>query len=671
MPLDSMPLAAGYLKSYAYSQEGLRAGCDIEVISFGGGKRPLEMLKTVCFASPPDLLAFSVLGWNYKRFNNVVETFKQYCPDAWVVYGGNHVSWQAARVFAEAPGVDVVVNGEGEVTFAELLAAWLGGASRHELQNVNGISFKGPDGELVTTADRERLRELDRIPSPVLSGAIPLLDAAGRFRYDVALMETNRGCPYKCAFCYWGGAIGQKVRRFSRERLRAELELYARLGVHNVALCDANFGAFREDRDFVEDLIQLRRDYGAPGNFEVCWAKNKSKVFFEIVRTMHDAGLHSNFTLALQSLNGDALERMHRQNMKLNAWEELAAWLRREGLDCYAELMWGCPGETYESFIEGYDRLAKHVYRIATYPTLVLPNTEYANERERFGFRTVRGDHDDYEYVLAHDTMSVEDNRRMHHFLFWARVFAEYMVFRRLWFMLRELENIPQSAVLLSLDAWLDRQTDTVGTALRSLRAEVVESLDLSRVSRAIRYVAATPELDEYLKRWWKDEFSARLSGPTRDFLTEVFLYDVMTRALLDSSARALPVGSTFRSEVIGGTEYLVLTAAPFRYAVVDLVSRIRAGERPPLEPSTYQVDLYYRSGFVNFVDNHEFYPQYEGKLRQELVGADPEQPVFEVTGDDVRLELEKTQREYGYGEGARAAAQKSGAREALIQLAR
>ena len=102
---------------------------------------------------------------------------------------------------------------------------------------------------------RERVNDLNVIASPFLSAAIELTDGQGRFRYDVALMETNRGCPYKCSFCYWGGAVGQRVRAFARERLRAELEIFARHKVHTVVLCDANFGMLRGDADFVDGTV--------------------------------------------------------------------------------------------------------------------------------------------------------------------------------------------------------------------------------------------------------------------------------------------------------------------------------------------------------------------------------------------------------------------------------
>ena len=46
---------------------------------------------------------------------------------------------------------------------------------------------------------------------------------------------------------------------------------------------------------------------------------------------------------------------MNRRNMRLNDWHDLVDWLTTEGLECYAELIWGTPGESVESFLSGYD----------------------------------------------------------------------------------------------------------------------------------------------------------------------------------------------------------------------------------------------------------------------------------------------------------------------------
>lgn len=617
--LESMPLAAGYLKAYACADPRIDAGCDIRIFSLSGADTTLKVVEKLFFREIPDAVCFSVLGWNYANFKKVAETFKQYNPSGWVIFGGNHVARQGRRVFAESPHVDVVVDGEGEATFRELLAALLAGVSRHELHGIEGLSFRAADGAVATTAERPRLADLDEIPSPVLSGAIPLLNEQGEFRYDVAIMETNRGCPHKCAFCYWGGAIGQKVRSFSRERLRAELELYGRLGVNDLILCDANFGLLRQDRDFVEDLIEVRDEYGYPRHLESSWAKNKSRTFFEIVGRMKDAGLHSNFTLALQTLTPSALKLMRRDNMKVNEWEDIAHWLRRQGMQCYAELIWGCPGETYESFIEGYDKLARSVYRIATYPHLLMPNTEFFASRDEFGFRTIRGDNDDFEYVLSHASMSVEDNRRMLRFLFWARILAEYMLFRSLWSAARALEGLPQSRILLSLDAWLDAQDDAVARGLQACRAEVVDNFDLSRVTSGIRYVAAEPGVDPLLQRWWTEAFAPGLSDQHRELLSCVFAYDLATRPISELGRRGRGNGHASDREEVNGVPYFVRRDQSFRYDVPALVRAIHAEGRLDLAPRTHTTDLYYKVGFDDFVDNHEFYPQFVGKTLAQI----------------------------------------------------
>ncbi len=375
LPKESMPLACGYLKAAALEDETIRREMDIRIFNFGGGDSVMTMAEAPFAEGFPEVFGFSVFGWSYHPFGSIAETFKQARPEGWVVFGGTHVAHQGERTLRQYPVVDVVVNSEGEFIFKKLLRAYLDGRSPTDLHDIPGITFRAEDGSYVTTEAEGRIQDLDSLPSPFLTDSIPLLDADGEFRYDVALMETNRGCPYNCAFCYWGGATGQKVRTFSRDRLREELEIFGYHKVHSVVLCDANFGMLPKDLEFMEDVIHTREKYGFPRSVEGSWAKNKSKTFYSIVRRMKEQGMRSSFTLALQTLDDEALTQMQRRNMRLNDWEELVHWLRGEGLDCYAELIWGAPGETPQSFYEGYDRLAKHMTRIAAYPLLLLPNT--------------------------------------------------------------------------------------------------------------------------------------------------------------------------------------------------------------------------------------------------------------------------------------------------------
>jgi radical SAM C-methyltransferase len=462
------------------------------------------------------------------------------------------------------------------------------------------------------------LENLDVIPSPFLTGAIPLLDDNGAFRYDVALMETNRGCPYKCSFCYWGGAVGQRVRAFSRHRLREELEFMAQHKVHTIVLCDSNFGMLPIDAEFVDDLLTVREQYGYPRALETSWAKNKSKVFYKIVQDMKDAGLRSSFTLSLQTLSDDALRRMNRKNMKVNDWHDLVEWLQGEGLECYAELIWGAPGETVDSFLAGYDRLAQHVSRIAVYPLLLLPNTEYLENRDRYGFVTVKGDTDDFDYVLAHDTMTFEENRVMRRFIFWARVIAENLVLRYIWAPIRVVGGLTQSSVLRNLADWIDKQTDTESAPLR--KAAERASAGFDAVGPALVYLDYDPNAGALLTRWWQESIHSLLPEQTQACLQAVFTYDMLTRPV--SAELGTEAAADFELVEIDGEPYFRTAPMELPHDVPTLIEKLKAGEPYDLAPTPIETRIYYKVGFAAFggTTNHEERAYFGGRMELEVV---------------------------------------------------
>jgi radical SAM superfamily enzyme YgiQ (UPF0313 family) len=628
MPKESMPLAAGYLKAAALDHHAIRDEMEISIFNFGGGDSVTTVAETLFSHGSPDVLAFSVLGWNYAPFGNLAETFKQTTPNGWVIFGGTHVANQAERTFRQFPAVDVVVNTEGEFVFRDLLLGYLGGRSVHDLHDVPGISFRTDDHQLVTTPSPDRIQDLDAVPSPFLTGAIPLTDRNGEFRYDVALIETNRGCPYKCAFCFWGGATGQKVRAFSRDRLRAELEIFAYHKVHTIVLCDANFGMLSQDLEFMEDVIRTRERFGYPRAVEGSWAKNKSRVFYEIVRRMKREGMKSSFTLALQTLNDSALEQMQRRNMKLNEWEDLVHWLHREGLDCYAEMIWGAPGETYESFLEGYDRLARYMTRIAVYPLLLLPNTEYSASRERFGFNTVRGDQDDFEYVLSHNTMTIEENLDMKRFMLWARSIAEHLVMRHIWAPLRELAGMTQSTVIRGLMQWFESSRHPAAIRL----AAVASNCQPSTVPAFLRELYGEPALDELLEAWWRETMAPSLPPAHADFLWEVFRYDCLTRPIFDNPGVGEAYRSQFQVVEIAGEPYYWRPAVQLAYDVPGILRHFEREGEWDIEQRPTEVGVFSKAGFYKYYANHEEGVYFVGKTAEDLQEAETQwQPLAPI----------------------------------------
>jgi radical SAM superfamily enzyme YgiQ (UPF0313 family) len=463
MPVASMPLAAGYLSAMVQADAQLSSEVSVRIENFSGQMTMIEMASRMLRNGTPDIAAFSVFGWNYRSFGEIASTVKLANPNAVVIFGGTHVSNQAERLFHDFPAVDVLINGEGESTFLEVVRAVVRG---DPIEGIPGTAVNR-GGTVVLGESRPRITDLDSIPSPLLTGAIDITDpVTGEFRYDAALLETNRGCPYKCAFCYWGGAVGERVRSFSRERLRAEVELLSRAKVGTLVLCDANFGMRQEDLEFARIVIEAREKYGYPQRLESSWAKNKSAVFYQIVEELQRADLKSSFTLALQTLDDEVLRSMRRKNMQINDWKHLARWLRSRDLDCYAELIWGSPGETVEGFLEGYDRLACEVHRIAIYPLILIPNTSYHESAADSGLITVRGDGDDFLYVLASRSVTIDQSLEMFQFIFWARLLSENMVLRSTWRFLPALLGMTQSELIKAIANEIDQSSEEVAQRL-------------------------------------------------------------------------------------------------------------------------------------------------------------------------------------------------------------
>ncbi|MFL1432705.1 MULTISPECIES: KedN5 family methylcobalamin-dependent radical SAM C-methyltransferase [unclassified Nocardiopsis] len=602
MPLDSMPLAAGYLKSVIDQDPKIGDAVDVEIQNFRGGMQLTDMARAIFVESIPDVLAFSVLGWNYRTFSCLAETFKQINPKGLVVFGGTHVAHQGERVFRECTHVDVVANGEGEFTFRDLLAYRLENPDGLDPATVPGISYRLPDGTVRTTEEPPRIEDLDTIPSPFLNGTLPMLDAAGNFRYDVALMETNRGCPYKCSFCYWGGAVGQRMRAFGRERLAEELDYFAFHEAHTIVLCDSNFGLLESDEEFVEDLIKTRERRGYPRALETSWAKNKSKRFYDIVTNLKNHGFQSSFTLALQTLNTEALTDMKRRNMKVNQWEVLADWLSEQGLDCYAELIWGAPGETPKSFLEGYDRLAEKVSRIAVYPMLLLPNTSYVEQRELHGFVTVRGENDDFEYVLANRSSTFEENLEMQRFIFWARILGENQFLRHVWTPLRLLIGMTQSQVIRSLMERAEASDAPEVVSFLELAPVIAES---PAVAAGLRRLFTSPDLDRFIRAWWSEEIVPRFTDEWRPFAEALYDFECWSRPVYQPPDADVPAGWDVRT--VDDQDCYVSGPVTFAVDVDAALEKWRGGEEvaaPEPVETTYVFEA--KVGFHDHLDNHE-----------------------------------------------------------------
>jgi len=200
-------------------------------------------------------------------------------PQAFVVVGGVHASISPQDFFSSA--VDVVVKGEGENTFADLVEALEQGRG---LSAVNGLYVNTKDGQIFT-GPRPLITDLDRLP-------LPRRDLGGRtgdYYFNLwrpfALVETARGCPHRCVFCSVWRFYQGKVRYKSPGRVVEEL-----------SQVEAPFVLFTDD-NFLDDVSRARmiaalvREKGIQKKYAMQVRADDIAKHPEVVDKWYEAGL--------------------------------------------------------------------------------------------------------------------------------------------------------------------------------------------------------------------------------------------------------------------------------------------------------------------------------------------------------------------------------------------
>ncbi len=338
-----------------------------------------------------DVVGFSTYIWNGRISLEVARRLKERNDDVIVVFGGPHVPDNAEEFLRRNPFIDIAVHNEGERAFLALLEQY---PAIHATA-IDGTSFITADGVYRRMPNAPRIRDLDGIPSPFLSGAFDRLMADNPGDSWIGLWETNRGCPFQCTFCDWGSAIATKVNKFGFGRLTREIDWFSERGIEFIYCCDANFGILGRDIDIATYVADKKRATGYPQALWVQGTKNATDRAYRTQKILFDAGLSKGegVGLALQSLDRDTLVNIKRENISVDTYFELQRRFARDSVETYAELILGLPGETYRSFADGTSRIIEggQHNRIRFNNLSILPNSEMGDPAylQRYGIVTV------------------------------------------------------------------------------------------------------------------------------------------------------------------------------------------------------------------------------------------------------------------------------------------
>ncbi len=367
----NVPLAAGYLIMYA-KHCGLDQDYDFSILEPSLANQLSEQgLVDEILGRNPDIVAFSCYLWNIDRSLWIAQALRAQRPNLTIVIGGPEVTADNQWVLNH-PAVNYAVCGEGEQTFAELLVD----LKRQGAPKPGLLGLYARGRTLGPPPFRPPLSNLDVVSSPYLAG---IIDAADE---RMMLIETIRGCIFKCKFCYYPKSYDD-LYFVSMDKVIANLKHAAEKNVTEIVLLDPTLN---QRRDF-HGFLKLLADHNPNKQWTYFGELRGEGITAETARLLKAA----NFTeveIGLQSVDPHAQTLMDRKN-SMKAFERGAKAMLDVGINVKVDLIVGLPGDTEQTVRDGLNYLHRTgLYDdVQVFQLAILPGTAFREEAQQLGLR--------------------------------------------------------------------------------------------------------------------------------------------------------------------------------------------------------------------------------------------------------------------------------------------
>ena len=425
-----LPLASGMLQAYAQKNEIIKE--NYEFMPFNFIRDSPE--KIISKYKNPSVAAFSVSMWNFNLSLEIAKQIKEKFPNCLIIFGGSHVPFKADDFFKKNPVVDIVVRGEGEKIFKEILLKFL---KTRDFSGIPGISYRGKNRECITEyKELEPEKDLNNYPSPYTEGIFDDIIVSSNLNFQ-AIIETNRGCPFGCAYCFWGrGGLSNKFRFFDIEKIKKTAEWIGKNRIKFVFCADSNFGMFQRDLEIAKIFIDVKKKYGYLEKFSTSYGKNAEENIFEVGKKLSENNMQRGVTLSRQTNDPQTMKNINRTNINMSVYNNLQKRYSEKNIPVYTQLILALPGETYNTFKKGLEDILKMGIKnqMYVYYLQILPNTKLADEdyRKKFGISTkiipIKGTHEsirpegfiqEYEEIVTSTKNMSEKDWKRASFLSW------------------------------------------------------------------------------------------------------------------------------------------------------------------------------------------------------------------------------------------------------------
>ncbi len=319
---------------YIHSAFGIRSlWCNLgelqdhaEIVEFNINQQIGQITEDLLSKSPK-IICFSTFIWNVELISSLIINIRSLAPEIKIIIGGPEASfeYQNTNWF---PYVDHVISGEGEIELPKLILSIL--ANNNSAKVINA----------------EPINDLTQIQMPY--SAYSDEDIANRVIY----VESSRGCPFGCEFCI--SSLDKTVRFYDVDKFVGEMEELAKRGVKHFKFIDRTFNVGTARAVKILDFFLDNWREGMQLHFEIVPDKLNSTLLNKMKKfPLH--GLH--LEIGIQSYNPETQDLIsRRQDFELTK-TNLSSLLTETGALVHTDLVIGLPGETYESFTDGFNQL--------------------------------------------------------------------------------------------------------------------------------------------------------------------------------------------------------------------------------------------------------------------------------------------------------------------------
>lgn len=325
----------------AYAREHVRkelAGGALELVEYTINQNMENILADI-YRRKPDIAAFSCYIWNWNMIQDILAELPKVLPDIQIWLGGPEVSFHGEQILERFPAVKGIMLGEGENTFTELM-------DFYQWEQEEGKQLEEIGGLLLRSGGTKAQK-------PVLMDELPFFyekDGLNRFENRILYYESQRGCPFSCAYCL--SSIDKTVRFRKLDTIKEHMQFFLDQRVPQVKFIDRTFNCNAKHACEIWKYLKEHDNGITNFHFEIA-ADLLTKEQLEVMSDMRPGLIQ--LEIGVQSTNEQTLKAINR-NMSLSHLREMVAKVHAfENIHQHLDLIAGLPHEDYVSFAKSFD----------------------------------------------------------------------------------------------------------------------------------------------------------------------------------------------------------------------------------------------------------------------------------------------------------------------------